>query len=98
MLLFGRFFGDRRDFSFPTFKVTNALADKINHLSIDGTILVFCNISKFMMEFRIDFKPQMLIVLIPHGITSKTRYTYFKMIGGIYVDSILKSSILKVGG
>lgn len=59
------------DFAVFLFKVTDTLTDQVQNLPIAGTAFVLCNIVQFIVELRVDFDSQMLVVFVSHTITTK---------------------------
>lgn len=59
-----------RNISLLLLKIADTLADKVENLTIDGAAFELCYIAEFMMKLRLYFNTQMLVILVPHWITS----------------------------
>ena len=78
-------------------KFPDELPDQVQDLAVTGPAFIFGDIVQFVVEFRIDLDPEMLIVLVPHIAPLEIKITlYYKVILLRNVADILKVSIPKV--
>lgn len=65
-LLAADFFGLIGDLAVFLFKCTDALSDQVQNLSVGGAALIFGDVAKLKMQFRVHFDAQMLVLLVSH--------------------------------